>query len=75
MNDLLCVGAVDNILLSSTIGRNKPDPGKKSLLPLSMEQKGTEIPTGVSIYSTGGETADVSDLVRTIIVIQQLLAG
>jgi phosphoribosylformylglycinamidine cyclo-ligase len=71
IDDLLCVGAVDNILLSSTIGRNK------NLIPgevISAVINGTEEwleeyrKMGVNIYSTGGETADVGDLVRTIIV-------
>lgn len=71
IDDLLCVGATDNILLSSTIGRNK------NLIPgevISAIINGTnelcdELATlGVNIYPTGGETADVGDLVRTIIV-------
>ena len=71
IDDLLCVGAVDNIMLSSTIGRNK------NLIPgevISAIINGTEElindlnKFGVTIYSTGGETADVGDLVRTIIV-------
>lgn len=71
IDDLLCVGAVDNILLSSTIGRNK------NLIPgevISSIINGTETliaelkQYGVTIHSTGGETADVGDLVRTIIV-------
>lgn len=71
IDDLLCVGAIDNILLSSTIGRNK------NLIPgevISAIIKGTEeliseyAKLGVNIHSTGGETADVGDLVRTIIV-------
>lgn len=71
IDDLLCVGATDNILLSSTIGRNK------NLIPgevLSAIINGTEElidelnAFGVTIHSTGGETADVGDLVRTIIV-------
>ena len=71
IDDLLCVGATDNILLSSTIGRNK------NLIPgevLSAIINGTEElledlkKFGVTIHSTGGETADVGDLVRTIIV-------
>ena len=71
LDDLLCVGAVDNILISSTIGRNK------NLIPgevISAIINGTEEflkemrDLGVGIYSTGGETADVGDLVRTIIV-------
>ncbi|TXI66806.1 MAG: phosphoribosylformylglycinamidine cyclo-ligase [Flavobacterium sp.] len=71
IDDLLCVGATDNILLSSTIGRNK------NLIPaevISTIINGTEElieelkSFGVTIHSTGGETADVGDLVRTIIV-------
>jgi phosphoribosylformylglycinamidine cyclo-ligase len=71
VDDLLCVGATDNILLSSTIGRNK------NLIPgevISAIINGTEEliedlkSFGVNIHSTGGETADVGDLVRTIIV-------
>ncbi|MDK2772843.1 MAG: phosphoribosylformylglycinamidine cyclo-ligase [Flavobacterium sp.] len=71
IDDLLCVGATDNILLSSTIGRNK------NLVPgevISAIINGTEElisdlkEHGVTIHSTGGETADVGDLVRTIIV-------
>lgn len=70
-DDLLCVGAIDNILLSSTIGRNK------NLVPgdvISAIINGTEEVLeqlrsyGIGVYSTGGETADVGDLVRTIIV-------
>ncbi|WP_225034962.1 AIR synthase related protein [Winogradskyella sp. SM1960] len=71
IDDLLCVGATDNIMLSSTIGRNK------NLIPgdvISAIINGTEDliqdlkSFGVTIHSTGGETADVGDLVRTIIV-------
>lgn len=71
LDDLLCVGAVDNILLSSTIGRNK------QLIPgevISAIINGTEEflaemrALGVGIHLTGGETADVGDLVRTVIV-------
>ena len=71
LDDLLCVGATDNILLSSTIGRNK------NLIPgevIAEIINGTETileelrKAGIGIYSTGGETADVGDLVRTIIV-------
>lgn len=71
IDDLLCVGATENILLSSTIGRNKNlvtgeviaaiINGTEELLQNLREQ-------GIGIYSTGGETADVGDLVRTIIV-------
>ena len=71
IDDLLCVGATDNIMLSSTIGRNKSKiPGEV----LSAIINGTEELIedlkgfGVTIHSTGGETADVGDLVRTIIV-------
>ncbi len=71
IDDLLCVGATDNIMLSSTVGRNK------NLIPaevISAIINGTEElisglkKFGVTIHSTGGETADVGDLVRTIIV-------
>ena len=71
IDDLLCVGATENILVSSTIGRNK------NLIPgevISAIINGTEEilsdlrDLGISVYSTGGETADVGDLVRTIIV-------
>src|SRR5690606_18792166 len=71
IDDLLCVGATDNILLSSTIGRNK------NLVPgevISAIINGTEElleelrGLGIGIHSTGGETADVGDIVRTIIV-------
>ncbi|TKG94765.1 phosphoribosylformylglycinamidine cyclo-ligase [Puteibacter caeruleilacunae] len=71
LDDLLCVGAVDNILLSSTIGRNKNKiPGEViSAIINGTEELLAELrEMGVSIYSTGGETADVGDLVRTVIV-------
>jgi len=77
LDDLLCIGATDNILLSSTIGRNK------KLIPgevISAIINGTEEileelrQMGVGIYSTGGETADVGDLVRTIIVDSTVIA-
>jgi phosphoribosylformylglycinamidine cyclo-ligase len=71
MDDLLCVGATDNILLSSTIGRNKQLlPGEViAALINGTEEILAELRNhGISIYSTGGETADVGDLVRTIIV-------
>ncbi|KAJ1475186.1 hypothetical protein T484DRAFT_1829414, partial [Baffinella frigidus] len=71
LDDLLCVGATDNILLSSTIGRNKNlvtgdvikalIQGTEDVLQMLREN-------GITIFSTGGETADVGDLVRTIIV-------
>ncbi len=71
IDDLLCVGAVDNILLSSTIGRNKNlIPGEVIAAIINgTEELLEELRShGVNIYSTGGETADVGDLVRTIIV-------
>lgn len=71
IDDLLCVGATDNIMLSSTIGRNKNlVPGEViSALINGTEELLEELRSfGVNIYSTGGETADVGDLVRTIIV-------
>ena len=71
IDDLLCVGATDNILLSSTIGRNKNViPGEVlSAIINGTEELIAELRNyGVTIHSTGGETADVGDLVRTIIV-------
>lgn len=77
LDDLICVGAVDNIMLSSTIGRNK------NLIPgevITAIIEGTEAlikelkAHGVNIHSTGGETADVGDLVRTIIVDSTVIA-
>jgi len=77
IDDLLCVGATENILVSSTIGRNK------NLIPgsvISALINGTEEflkkmrNYGIEIYSTGGETADVGDLVRTIIVDSTVVA-
>jgi phosphoribosylformylglycinamidine cyclo-ligase len=71
IDDLLCVGAVDNILLSSTIGRNKNlIPGEViSAIISGTEELIAELKSfGVTIHSTGGETADVGDIVRTIIV-------
>lgn len=71
IDDLLCVGAVDNILLSSTIGRNKNlIPGEVIAAIINgTEELLTNLRSqGIGIYSTGGETADVGDLVRTIIV-------
>jgi len=77
IDDLLCVGITDNILLSSTIGRNKNNiPGEV----LSAIINGTEElledlrNKGIGINSTGGETADVGDLVRTIIVDSTVVA-
>lgn len=71
LDDLLCVGATDNILISSTIGRNKNlIPGEVvSAIINGTEEFLTEMrELGIGIHSTGGETADVGDLVRTIIV-------
>ncbi len=71
LDDLLCVGATDNILLSSTIGRNKNlIPGEViAAIINSTEEILAELRNaGIGIYSTGGETADVGDLVRTVIV-------
>ncbi len=71
IDDLLCVGAIDNIMLSSTIGRNKNlVPGEViSAIINGTEELIAELKNfGVTIHSTGGETADVGDLVRTIIV-------
>ena len=71
IDDLLCVGAIENILVSSTIGRNKDKiPGEViSAIIQGTEEILEELRSfGLKIYSTGGETADVGDLVRTIIV-------
>ncbi|MDR0743939.1 MAG: phosphoribosylformylglycinamidine cyclo-ligase [Tannerella sp.] len=71
IDDLLCAGAIDNILVSSTIGRNKRlIPGEViSAIINGTEELLSELRSmGVGVYSTGGETADVGDLVRTIIV-------
>lgn len=71
IDDLLCVGATDNILLSSTIGRNKrlvPGEVISAIINGTEELLADLRAHGVNIYSTGGETADVGDLVRTIIV-------
>jgi phosphoribosylformylglycinamidine cyclo-ligase len=70
-DDLLCVGIADNILLSSTIGRNKnlvPGEVIKAIIEGTQEFIEKMNSYGVSMYLTGGETADVGDLVRTIIV-------
>jgi len=70
-DDLLCVGATQNILLSSTIGRNKNHiPGEviAAIIEGTEELLENLNKWGISIYSTGGETADVGDLVRSIIV-------
>ena len=70
-DDLLCVGAVDNILVSSTIGRNKmlvPGEVISAIINGTDELLSELREMGIGIYATGGETADVGDLVRTIIV-------
>ena len=77
IDDLLCVGAVDNIMLSSTIGRNKSLINGDVLSEIinGTEQLLSEYKKlGVNIISTGGETADVGDLVRTIIVDSTVVA-
>ena len=77
LDDLLCVGITGNILLSSTIGRNKIKiPGEViTALINGTEEILSELrDLGISIYSTGGETADVGDLVRTIIVDSTVVA-
>lgn len=77
LDDLLCVGITGNILLSSTIGRNR---GKIPGEVITAIIEGTEEvleqlrELGISIYSTGGETADVGDLVRTVIVDSTVIA-
>ena len=71
LDDLLCVGAVDNILVSSTIGRNRrlvPGEVIAAIIGGTEELLAGLRSHGIGIYSTGGETADVGDLVRTIIV-------
>ena len=71
IDDLLCVGAVDNILVSSTIGRNKllvPGEVISAIINGTDELLAELREMGVGVYATGGETADVGDLVRTIIV-------
>ena len=70
IDDLLCVGAVDNILVSSTIGRNKlliPGEVISAIINGTDELLSELREMGVGVYATGGETADVGDLVRTII--------
>ena len=71
IDDLLCVGATDNILVSSTIGRNKllvPGEVISAIINGTDELLSELRDMGVGVYATGGETADVGDLVRTIIV-------
>ena len=77
LDDLLCVGAVDNILVSSTIGRNKHKvPGEViAAIIQGTEEILEELrSSGLNVHSTGGETADVGDLVRTIIVDSTVVA-
>jgi len=71
IDDLICVGAIDNILVSSTIGRNKnliPGEVISTIINATNELCEELSSLGIHIYPTGGETADVGDLVRTIIV-------
>ncbi len=71
IDDLICVGAVDNILVSSTIGRNKlliPGEVISAIINGTDELLAELRGMGIGVYATGGETADVGDLVRTIIV-------
>jgi phosphoribosylformylglycinamidine cyclo-ligase len=71
IDDLLCVGAIDNILVSSTIGRNKQlIPGEviAAVIHGTEELLADLRELGIGVYATGGETADVGDLVRTVIV-------
>ena len=76
-DDLICVGATDNMLLSSTIGRNKNlIPGEVIAEIINGTEEVLEMlrDNGIGIWSTGGETADVGDLVRTIIVDSTVVA-
>eukprot|EP01064_Diplonema_japonicum_P029061 TRINITY_DN4612_c0_g1_i1.p1 TRINITY_DN4612_c0_g1~~TRINITY_DN4612_c0_g1_i1.p1 ORF type:complete len:396 (+),score=88.15 TRINITY_DN4612_c0_g1_i1:43-1230(+) len=71
VDDVVCAGATDNILLSSTIGRNKgliPREVLKALIDGAEDVMKSLRENGISIFSTGGETADVGDLVRTVVV-------
>ena len=71
IDDLLCVGAIDNILISSTIGRNMSRiPGEVISTIINGTEEILEMlrNNGVNVVSTGGETADLGDLVRTIVV-------
>lgn len=77
VDDLICVGAIENILLSSTIGRNKnliPGEVLSAIINGTEEVLQTLRHNGITIFSTGGETADVGDLVRTIIVDSTVVA-
>lgn len=76
-DDLICAGAVDNILISSTIGRNKnliPGEVISEIINGTEEVLGELRSLGIGIWSTGGETADIGDLVRTIIVDSTVIA-
>ena len=77
VDDVACVGAIDNMVLSSTIGRNKnkiPGDVIKSIISGTDEVLSEYRNNGINIYSGGGETADVGDLVRTIIVDSSITA-
>ena len=77
VDDVACVGAIDNMVLSSTIGRNKnkiPGDVIKSIISGTDEVLSEFRNNGINIYSGGGETADVGDLVRTIIVDSSITA-
>lgn len=77
LDDLICAGVYDNILLSSTIGRNKnliPGEVISSLINGTEEVLAELRDLGIGIYSTGGETADIGDLVRTIVVDSTVMA-
>jgi len=77
VDDVACVGAIDNMVLSSTIGRNKNKiPGEviKSIISGTNEVLSEYRNNGINIYSGGGETADVGDLVRTIIIDSSITA-
>ncbi len=77
LDDLLCVGVTDNILLSSTIGRNKyliPGEVIAGIINGTEEFLSSLRDMGIGIYSTGGETADIGDLVRTIVVDSTVIA-
>ena len=77
VDDVACVGAIDNMVLSSTIGRNKNKiPGEviKSIISGTDEVLSEYRNNGINIYSGGGETADVGDLVRTIIIDSSITA-